>query len=140
MRCEEMLQKLEAFIDGELAVTEKQAVDEHLRTCQTCRNGVARRLQLRQAALEAFAVRAPDELRLGISHQAATTPRRSVRRRVFMVALAAAATVIMAIGIGVQRRGRSPEPAPFERPAAVIVIGAVEEPLTPGRLVLAGQL
>jgi anti-sigma factor (TIGR02949 family) len=46
--CDQALQELEAYIDGELAVTDRRSVEDHLQGCSHCFERKEFRVQVRQ--------------------------------------------------------------------------------------------
>jgi len=98
MRCAEIEQRIGALADGELVEAEARDVEEHLRSCPTCRAAHERVLALR-TALEQHAppLAAPDRLRATVRARLETAASVS-RHPVAWRWLAAAATLVAAIG------------------------------------------
>ncbi len=98
MRCAEMQQRIGALADGELVEAEARDVEEHLRSCPTCRAAHERVLALR-TALEQHAppLAAPDRLRAAVQARLETAGI-AARRPVSWRWLAAAAGLIAVIG------------------------------------------
>ena len=140
MLCEDVRQSLESFVDDELPVSQGQAVERHLGSCPTCAGLLANRLRFRTAVLGAMVVTAPPALRTAVSKATKQIIRTPFRSRAGRAVLAVAATLLLTVATMIHLRGRVVQPAPFQRPAPVIVLGAEPETKTPGRLVLAGRL
>jgi anti-sigma factor RsiW len=49
MACDAWVEKLDAYLDGELPAEEARALDEHLRACPACASQVVKRVQLKRA-------------------------------------------------------------------------------------------
>jgi anti-sigma factor RsiW len=60
MACERWTEKLDAYVDGELAVDEARAMDEHLRGCASCAAEGLRRVQQKRAVQAAGQRFTPD--------------------------------------------------------------------------------
>ncbi|HET9707480.1 MAG TPA: anti-sigma factor [Gemmatimonadales bacterium] len=98
MRCRDLEQRIGALADGELVEAEARDVEEHLRSCPTCRAAHERVLALR-TALEQHAppLAAPDRLRAAV-HARLETAGIVSRRPVAWRWLAAAAALVAVIG------------------------------------------
>jgi mycothiol system anti-sigma-R factor len=101
MRCDEVRPRLDAYVDGELAETERQPLRDHLRSCPDCGSEAAALERLREGIRRSAPVyRAPDELRSQI--------RFAVRREAAGAStispapgwLAYAASILLAIAVG----------------------------------------
>ncbi|HEV8125274.1 MAG TPA: zf-HC2 domain-containing protein [Gemmatimonadales bacterium] len=82
---------LSALLDGELSGAEQQEIDAHLRTCAECRDRLAELKGFMQVADQL--VTALDEV------PAQSTPSQPARRRDYR-ALAWAASIVLAVGLG----------------------------------------
>lgn len=98
MRCADMEERIGALADGELVEAEVRDVEEHLRSCSTCRAAHERVLALR-TVLEQHAppLAAPDRLRAAV-HARLETTGLPVGGRVAWRWLAAAAALVTLIG------------------------------------------
>src|SRR5262245_62296754 len=98
MRCAEIEQRIGALADGELVEAEARDVEEHLRSCSTCRASHERVLALR-TALEQHAppLAAPDRLRVAV-HARLEREAKVYRGPVAWRWLAIAETLVAAIG------------------------------------------
>jgi anti-sigma factor RsiW len=78
--CQDVDRRMTPYVDAELAVTERQDVEGHLRTCRSCAGraaaeGAARRVMMGRAAM--LSVSAPDALRercIGLAPKRRTRP------------------------------------------------------------------
>ncbi len=98
MRCADMEARIGALADGELVEAAARDVEEHLRSCPTCRAAHERVLALR-TALEQHAppLAAPDRLRAAVRARI-EAPAVPARRAVAWRWLAGAAALVAAIG------------------------------------------
>ena len=153
MRCEDLRDKLTAYLDGELPETETEACDTHLAACETCANLVARRRNERDRWRTALREDAPAGLRQEILD--VRSPRKTIRferkhsgRRSMWTAWAAAAVLaVIVFGQVISRMDGSRRPDAdmdvFTRPGAVALVvdgealGAFTE-LEEDGLILAG--
>ena len=141
MRCEDLRDKLIAYVDGELPETETEVCDGHLAECDSCANLVAERRNERDRWRTALREDAPADLRQEIL--AGQAPHKTIRferkhhgRKSMWPAWAAAAVLaVIVIGQVVMRLDepdRDPGDA-FASPGAVAfmvdgeVIGAFTE-------------
>lgn len=115
--CEEMAEKLSAFMDGELEAEEVSALREHLRTCPACRNleegfGAVDRLVGR-------AVSRPSEALEGRIRAALNQPRpnRGIRR---LLQISAAALVLIAASLVILVTGDRADASRLAVPAAAL--------------------
>jgi anti-sigma factor (TIGR02949 family) len=65
--CEEALQVLSHFLDGELTDDRRAAIKAHLDSCTTCLGAFDFEVELRQVIVCRVQDRVPDELRLRIA-------------------------------------------------------------------------
>ncbi len=130
MRCADLEQRIGALADGELVEAEARDVEEHLRSCPTCRAAHERVLALR-TALEQHAppLAAPDRLRAAVRARLETAGAGS-RRPVAWHWLAAAAVLVAVIGGIVQING----PVRAGRELADQVLASHVRALQPGHL------
>ncbi|MBU0742883.1 zf-HC2 domain-containing protein [bacterium] len=132
MRCEDLRDKLTAYLDGELPETESEGCDTHLAACESCADLVAVRRNERDRWRAALRETAPDDLRQEILD--GSSPRRTVRferkhsgRRSLWTAWAAAAVLaVIVLGQVIARLDGSRRPAggadAFSRPGAVALV------------------
>jgi len=108
MVCETWTEKLDAYLDGELAPAETQALDEHLRGCASCAAESLNRVQQKRALQAAGQKFVPDPaFRARI--QKSIVARRPARwNRLWFPALATAAVLLIAalFPITLNRRSR----------------------------------
>lgn len=100
MRCEEIESRMSRYLDGVLAVPEREAVEAHLRECPFC-TALEGNLRNLVAALKAPAVEPPSRVwgRLAASiEERRRHPGRQAVRRVAPKLLAAAAGLLLALG------------------------------------------
>ena len=160
MPCELEGERLERYLDREMAPAESRALEEHLAGCETCRKAVAERRRLREAVRRGFETEAPAALREAIARSlsasarpsAGDVPHVSLHRRRFRwwpVVVPAAAVAAAFFLIFVQprlterRAGRAGE-LPFSRPSHVVALRfgePVSGDFTPpaGGLILEGE-
>ncbi|MFC1572774.1 anti-sigma factor family protein [Candidatus Eisenbacteria bacterium] len=62
MLCEPVRERIEAFLDGELATTERAEIEAHLVICEGCRSALEERQRLRTLLRDQLSVKAPDGL------------------------------------------------------------------------------
>jgi len=109
MTCNEVLDRLSAFHDGELDPVGSREVEQHLDACPGCADALARMAELgERLRAEAPYHRAPDSLRDRVSRAAwdhASRGRTTRRRRVDLSSQAwlsaAAAVLVVAGGVGI---------------------------------------
>ena len=113
MRCDEVLERLTAYADGELAGEESWSIRRHLEACPPCgvraevEGGFKRvlgALLQREAAPASLGQRVRDAL----AREGSAAGRRDSRRRAWRLALAAAAGVVALAGLAVWLAGRAP--------------------------------
>jgi anti-sigma factor RsiW len=136
MRCESMEMKLEAYVDGELARDEIKLLEAHLDKCAACRRELESRRALRRLAASRPKVTAPVDLQDRIlsaaaarvrgdqvGRQAGSTDSRWWRRARWPLALAAAASLALAVLVPGMLDNQQPThlAAPFTTPARVVV-------------------
>jgi len=103
MRCDDIRPRLEAYLDGELAETERAPLRDHLQSCPDCGPEAAALEQLRDAIRRSAPVyQAPEALRSQIRfalrrEAAASTPALSSRAPGW---LAYAASILLAVALG----------------------------------------
>jgi anti-sigma factor RsiW len=77
MVCEAWRQKLDAYLDGELALADATALGAHLRTCPSCSSDALERVLLkRSVAIAGKRYEAGSELRARIARSISTKPQR----------------------------------------------------------------
>ncbi len=62
MRCEQIEERLEAYVDGELLADDTLAINSHLEACRLCRQNLESRLEIQRIFREEIKVQAPDYL------------------------------------------------------------------------------
>jgi len=150
MRCEDLRDKLIAYVDGELSETQTEACDGHLAACDACADLVAERRNERDRWRTALRDDAPADLRQEIL--AGRAPRKTLRferkhtgrKSMWPVWAAAAVLAVIVIGQVVTRLdGQRESDDVFNSPGAVAyvvdgeIIGAFTE-LEKDGLVLEG--
>lgn len=93
MNCHEIERQLDAYIDGELAQAESEALQSHIAGCAACSQRLAERQSLGRLVKQAPYYPAPDRLRLAV--QAARKPSRLTP-----TVLAWAASILLAVSVG----------------------------------------
>ena len=93
MNCHEIERQLDAYIDGELAQAESEALQSHIAGCAACSQRLAERQSLGRLVRQAPYYPAPDRLRLAV--QAARKPSRLTP-----TVLAWAASILLAVSVG----------------------------------------
>ncbi len=132
MRCEDLRDKLSAYLDGELPGNETGACDGHLAKCETCADLVARHRDERERWRTALHEPAPADLRRDVlagrpARETIRFPRRHFGRKSMWTAWAAAAVLaIIVLGQVISRLDgpRRPVAGPdaFTRPGAVALV------------------
>ncbi|MGB2605181.1 MAG: anti-sigma factor [Candidatus Sulfotelmatobacter sp.] len=110
MACDRWIEKLDAYLDGELPASEARALSEHLRGCSACAAESLSRLQQKRTVQTAGQRFTPDPaFRLRIQESIAARP--PARRSWFRVpVLATAMAVVVVIGLFFAlNRGRKSE-------------------------------
>ena len=104
MQCENVLERLSAFVDDELDPLGSQEIQKHLETCPSCTDALGRMEALAERLhAEAPYYRAPDSLRARVSQAAwrEASPGRAPGRRIHLATrgwLSAAAAAVVVIG------------------------------------------
>jgi len=93
VNCHEIERQLDAYIDGELAQAESEALQSHIAGCAACSQRLAERQSLGRLVRQAPYYPAPDRLRLAV--QAARKPSRLTP-----TVLAWAASILLAVSVG----------------------------------------
>ena len=98
--------KIDPYLDGELAGREMKELDSHLRSCPGCAADVANRLQFKRAEQSAGTRYFPSpEFRQRVRRSIATAPRRSpIRAWLFAGTLAAVALVAIVVGVSFRQQ------------------------------------
>jgi hypothetical protein len=112
MNCPSILSRLDDHLDGYLAPIERTAVETHLRGCRRCSEALVETRELRRLLRE-LPVPQPDMGRFSraIAAAAETEHRRRLRRRTAMAGGALAASLVLALGPGLQDEPAMNEPA-----------------------------
>lgn len=106
MCCEQIERKLGCYLDGELSSAERQTVEDHLGFCSSCRAGLEELRELVRGIAKPGAVRLPEALWPGIERRLDEAVRKSPavadvhRRRLRTAPWAIAASILLAIGLG----------------------------------------
>ncbi|MBV9685736.1 MAG: zf-HC2 domain-containing protein, partial [Alphaproteobacteria bacterium] len=105
MRCDEVHPRLDAYLDGELAETERRPLRDHLQSCPDCGPEAAALERLREGIRRSAPVyRAPEELRsqirFALRRQAAASAPASLPHASRWLAYAASLLLAVAIGSG----------------------------------------
>ena len=136
MHCDEVMQLLEAYLDGELDEDRGLAVGTHLASCDQCRRRLEARRELGELLRRELEVTAPAALRRRLQH-AASPPARAAPRRWRL--LAAVAGLAVAAVSGLWWSANRPSHRFFDRPETVLVAGQGQPRAATGGLVLAGR-
>jgi hypothetical protein len=117
MSCEEIRSLLEAFVDGEIPSSGREAVTRHLDSCASCREEARALFALASEARETLGPLAPArDLWPGIAGHIDSARRFERRRRIHSAWwLAAAALIGIAVGAALMR----PRPEPTDALATV---------------------
>ena len=100
MACETGREKLDAYLDGELAPAEANALSVHMRSCASCATDALGRVQMKRSVAAAGKRYEPSaELRARIAKSVAVAPRRRTGFKWQFAALAAAFAVVAALGL-----------------------------------------
>lgn len=99
MICQDFATRLNAYVDGELDVSDMLAADTHAATCSACRNRAAGERRLRELLRRQLRETAPPELRARILSQVRRETVRAMRRRWLAGTAAAAAVVVVGLGV-----------------------------------------
>ncbi len=105
MRCDEVLPRLDAYLDGELAETERAPLRDHLQGCPDCGPEAAALERLRDGIRSSAPVyRAPDalrsQIRFAIRREAAESAPAAASRAPGWLAYAASIMLAVAVGSG----------------------------------------
>src|SRR5271154_5565862 len=111
MACDAWIEKLDAYLDGELAASEARAIGEHLRGCSTCTAESLSRLQQKRAVQAAGQRFTPDPaFRARIQQSiAARPPARRNWFRLPVLATAMALVIAAALFLAAANRSRRSE-------------------------------
>lgn len=111
MNCEEFRLKLDAYVDGELSPAEMEAVLDHAKACEAC----GEELRAAQLLKETLA-HMDDDIVVPLQAQAAwrnavrAESRRKNTRKLLRVCSAAAAALVLALGVGLSVNPKSAAP------------------------------
>lgn len=112
MVCEEAIRYEDLYLDGEMAPEERLRMEAHLAACLACRTRMAEWIRIRSIVRQRMGeVRAPASLRETLTHRL-RRERLKDRRRV--VALALAASLVLAVPLAGFLWDRSERPIPLE--------------------------
>lgn len=116
-RCEAVSREISAFVDGELPFPESLAAVDHLASCEGCRRFYLDARRLGERLASAPAPSAPDAVWERLAGPTPPLParRRFGSRRLRAFGLAAAAVLVLALGVA---RLRTPAPPPGAEPEA----------------------
>jgi len=104
MTCELWETKIDAYVDGELALEEERALRDHMRSCPACSQDALGRIELKRAVHSAGKRYQPsDEFRARMARQVAAKPAGEgwAWMRGWRPRLAAVAVVLVAFGISI---------------------------------------
>jgi anti-sigma factor RsiW len=105
MACDTWIEKLDAYLDGELPAAELKAFDEHLRSCSSCAAEGLARVQLKRAVKDAGRRFTPAlEFRRKVQEKIAEKPRLSWNFR--WVLVTAVLGLVLAAGLTTFYLGR----------------------------------
>lgn len=110
--CDDVRERLEALVDGELGSAERSAAEAHCASCAVCCRELARARALRSALRELPELDPPADLLGRVREAAAAEALLRRRRRRAWPALAAAAVVLLAAGAVLVRTTVRPAPGP----------------------------
>lgn len=100
MGCDSWTEKLDLYLDGELASAESASLSQHMRSCASCAADALERVQLKRAVATAGRRFEPsDDLRAKISKSVAQ--KRPASSNWFMRLLVAPAILVLLISLGV---------------------------------------
>ncbi len=118
MKCNEARERFQAYADGELAAPEREQVQAHALTCPSCRRELDAALRIENLLRNQPFVAAPKDLGPAVIAKI-KAGRAVILRRFILGAAAAAAGVLLAVGIGYRAWvGPGPEPAPAQERVA----------------------
>jgi anti-sigma factor RsiW len=102
MACETWREKLDAYVDGELAPAEASTLSAHLRTCTACSTEALERVLLKRSVVGAGKRYEPSsELRARIAKSVGTEPRRQTGWIWKLLVAPAALVVILSLAVNV---------------------------------------
>lgn len=109
MACDSWMEKLDAYIDGELPAAEARALNEHLKQCASCgAEGLRRVQQKRMVQAAAFKFKPDTAFRARVQKQIAA-PSRSKRWNWFPALATVAVVLLVGTLIFTMQRGRKGE-------------------------------
>jgi anti-sigma factor RsiW len=107
MACDTWLEKLDAYLDGELPAADLKAFDAHLRTCSSCAAEGLARVQLKRAVKDAGRRFTPAlEFRRQVQQKIAAKPRLMWNFRWALATAAVALVLVLAAGLTSVYSGR----------------------------------
>jgi hypothetical protein len=128
MACERYHEGIGAWVDGTLDVVDRREIEDHLAACGACSALASDLTRLRDLARELERLTPPPALWERIAVEARTPPRAvSARWKAGHVVLAAAAALVLAVGVAVWRLPVAEAPAPpAARTAPAADVSAVD--------------
>lgn len=119
MECDSLSRYVDLFLDGELADRERAEVEQHLRSCPTCREAVQRESRFRDSLRETMrAMRAPSSLREQVTARIREGAGARTPRWVPTLAYAAGIAAVAALGYALVATTLS-TPEPEQRVLAI---------------------
>jgi len=106
MACEAWVEKLDAYVDGELASSEASALSAHMRECAACAGEALQRVQMKRALAAAGKRYEPSaQLRARVTKSVSTRRRWKFRWQWLVVAVPAVMVLVVSIlvNLSVQR-------------------------------------
>ena len=107
MACDSWMEKLDAYIDGELPAAEARAMNEHLKQCASCgAEGLRRVQQKRMVQAAVFKFKPDAAFKARIQNQIASPKKSSWNPRWFPVLATIAAVLLVGTFVFTYQRGR----------------------------------
>lgn len=105
MACDAWREKVDLYLDGELATSDASALNAHMRTCASCAADALARVQLKRAVAAAGKRYQPSaQLRAKLSASLSTKPSRAGAGLWWKIAIPLVAVLVVAIAIGLHER------------------------------------
>jgi anti-sigma factor RsiW len=129
MNCNEILENLSAYQDGELGPAEAAAVDAHLASCESCRRRLADYEKVWELLGDSKLLEPGPGFTEAVLDRASARGFAAVRRPAFWIPAAAAAAVLAAVGLFFLASTGGPGPAVPPAPVAPAEAPAVSDPV-----------